>query len=57
VAALPGVTAISGFGEHTCALVAGGTLRCWGVNANGQLGDGTTTDQLNPVAVTGLGAS
>jgi alpha-tubulin suppressor-like RCC1 family protein len=57
VAAVPRVAAISGFGEHTCALLSDGALRCWGVNANGQLGDGTMTDQATPVPVTGLDAS
>ncbi|MFG1607170.1 RCC1 domain-containing protein [Actinoplanes sp. NPDC049265] len=33
---------------HACAIDTGGNVYCWGANADGQLGDGTTTDHLVP---------
>ena len=36
---------------HTCALATDGTAACWGYNVNGQLGNGTNTGSVVPVAV------
>ena len=37
-----------------CALIDDGTVRCWGRNDHGQLGDGTTVERRMPVAVQGV---
>src|SRR5438093_9846733 len=40
-------------GGHTCGVTTSGATYCWGRNANGQLGDGTTTDRLVPTPIAG----
>lgn len=42
-------TALAGGRSHTCALVVGGEVRCWGANGSGQLGDDTGVDTATPV--------
>lgn len=50
-----GVASVNaGFGSTTCATMDTGGLKCWGLNSNGQLGDGTTIQRLTPVDVSGL---
>ncbi|MFC1474802.1 SUMF1/EgtB/PvdO family nonheme iron enzyme [bacterium] len=39
---------------HSCRVEDGGTVKCWGRNDYGQLGDGTTTDSAVPVSVSGI---
>lgn len=53
-AGMSGAAAVAAGGGHSLALKADGTLRAWGKNLNGQLGDGTTVDRATPVAVAGL---
>ena len=39
---------------HSCALLADATVRCWGSNSFGQLGNGTVTDSSSPVQVSNV---
>lgn len=49
-----GVTRLAAGDEHTCAVTEVGGVVCWGLNSSGQLGDGTTRNRAEPVAVRGL---
>jgi prepilin-type N-terminal cleavage/methylation domain-containing protein len=48
------ITGISAGTFHSCALASDNTAFCWGYNGYGQLGNGSTTSSLVPVAVTPL---
>ena len=48
------IVAIAAGGAHSLALNASGKLWAWGDNAEGQLGDGTTTGRTLPAVVSGL---
>ncbi|GFE58101.1 hypothetical protein AOG1_19810 [Geobacter sp. AOG1] len=50
-----GVIAVAAGSYHTLALKDDGSVWAWGSNANGQLGDNSTTQRLVPVQVYGLG--
>jgi alpha-tubulin suppressor-like RCC1 family protein len=49
-----GVARVALGGSHTCAVMNSGAAQCWGANAQGQLGDGSTSDHLTPGNVAGL---
>jgi alpha-tubulin suppressor-like RCC1 family protein len=44
----PAITDIAPGEDGTCVLLASGGVKCWGYNAYGQIGDGTTTDSISP---------
>ena len=46
--------ALSAGGEHTCALLSGGSVQCWGDNDYGQLGNNCTGNSAVPMAVSGV---
>ena len=53
---LPRIVDVAAGRAHTVAVAADGSVRAWGDNNLGQLGDGTTTRRTTPVAVSALGA-
>ena len=51
---LSSVTAVATAEQHSLALMKDGTVRAWGFNRWGQLGDGTTATRNTPVPVAGI---
>ncbi len=56
VVGLSGATAISVGSNNSCALLADGSVQCWGADESGQIGDGGTTPipYTTPQAVSGI---
>ena len=42
-------------GNNTCAIIANGSVYCWGANGNGQIGAPTGRDRPTPTLIEGLG--
>lgn len=49
-----GVTSVATGSSHSCALLTSGSVKCWGYNFSGQLGDGGTSDRTTPATVLSL---
>jgi len=47
-------TQISVSDDYGCALLADNTIKCWGLNQSGQVGNGTNTSTTTPVSVSGI---
>lgn len=54
VTGLTGSVGVSAGAYHSCAALGDGTVRCWGENANAQVGDGSTTGRPSARTVRGL---
>lgn len=54
LSALESVAGVAGGGDHACVITSTGGVRCWGVNGDGQLGDGSRSNRSTPVDVVGL---
>src|SRR5262249_19179976 len=51
---LSNVAQVAAGNTQSCALLQSGTATCWGLNAQGQVGDGSTTNRTSPTPVSGL---
>jgi alpha-tubulin suppressor-like RCC1 family protein len=50
----PLLLSIAAGGAHACAVLQDAEVGCWGSNASGQLGNGTTVSAIKPVVVSSL---
>ena len=49
-----GAVEIAASGDHSCTRLSDGEVECWGLNADGQLGNGRTNNSSVPVFVSGI---
>ena len=54
VSGLNGAVQLAAGAYHTCAVLTGGSLECWGDNSDGELGNGTKTSADIPVQVSSV---
>ena len=47
-------TQVSAGNDFNCALISDGTIKCWGYNPVGELGNGSDTNSSVPVEVSGI---
>ena len=57
VSDLPNPRALAGGGYHSLALMQDGSVKAWGYNYFGEIGDGSQTDRSAPVTVGGVGGA
>jgi alpha-tubulin suppressor-like RCC1 family protein len=55
VSGLSGVVALAAGSHSTCALLSDGSVKCWGSNHDGILGNGEITESHQPVTAMGIG--
>jgi alpha-tubulin suppressor-like RCC1 family protein len=54
VVGISNAVGVSAREDHACAWLTDGTVKCWGTNREGQLGDGTFDDSATPVVAIGV---
>ena len=47
-------SSVSAEHNHTCTVLSGGTVKCWGYGNYGRLGNGSTSNQSTPVSVSSI---